>query len=174
MFWDAYDGQSGWEAVFFPWFVFSYYERAFEGEDDKERFREDLGNDPRYGGEEEVKLLGQEISFDVGLEEPLTFKVTLEKLNWRRHCIRTQCQNDLKKFHQEYPSTAREAFVTTGRSVFQQDALLELLLDSEKRQRMTPAWATQSPSTYGKKARARSDMLSRHRMMESCRYGRNL
>ena len=139
MFWDAYDGQSGWEAVFFPWFVFSYYERPFEGEDDKERFREDLGNDPRYGGEEEVKLLGQEISFDVGLEEPLTFKVTLEKLNWRRHCIRTQCQNDLKKFHQEYPSTAREAFVTTGRSVFQQDALLELLLDSEKRQRDDPS-----------------------------------
>ena len=81
----------------------------------RQEFQAILGTDDRYGGEEEAKLLGVSCEFDIGAEDPLRFEVTLENLNWRRQCIRTQCQNDLNKFHQEFPSTAREAFVSTGR-----------------------------------------------------------
>jgi len=139
MFWDAHDGNSGWEAVFFPWYIYEPYSKPFVSEEEKEIFRDSLGSDPRYGGEEESGLLGTVCEFDVGKEDPLSFEVTLESLHWRRQCIKTQCQNDLRKFHQEFPSNARQAFVTTGRSVFDLDVLTEMVLSSEKRQREAPS-----------------------------------
>ena len=145
MYWDAARGDSGWEAVFFPWFIFDDYKRPFEGEDERKRFEDDLGNDPRYGGEEEANLLGMTAEYDIGLEKTLKFEVTLEGLNWRRQCIKTQCQNDLNKLHQEYPATAREAFVSTGRSVFDMEVLNNMVLESERRQREDPAMTYMIP-----------------------------
>lgn len=139
MYWAADSGESGFEAVFIPWYCYEHYTQPFVTEEDREEFERLLGTDPRYGGEEERLLLGQEVFFDVGDEEKLHFKVTLENLNWRRNCIRTQCQGDLDKFHQEYPSNPREAFVTTGRGVFDRDALSEMYLSSQKRMRENPA-----------------------------------
>ncbi len=40
------------------------------------------------------------------------------RLTWRRYAVRDLCLNDVEKFHQEYPSTPTEAFVSTGRNVF--------------------------------------------------------
>ena len=40
------------------------------------------------------------------------------RLLWRRYAIRELCQGDLEKFHQEYPTTPHEAFLSTGRNVF--------------------------------------------------------
>tara|TARA_Y100000593_G_scaffold67221_1_gene123561 strand:- start:1425 stop:3197 length:1773 start_codon:yes stop_codon:yes gene_type:complete len=139
MFWDAHDGNSGWEAVFFPWYIYEPYSKPFQSEEEKETFKDSLGTDPRYGGEEESGLLGTVCEFDVGEKESLSFEVTLENLHWRRQCIKTQCQNDLRKFHQEFPSNARQAFVTTGRSVFDLDVLTDMVLSSEKRQREAPS-----------------------------------
>lgn len=139
MYWDAATGDSGWEAVFFPWYIFADYRRPFKDADEQRRFEDDLGKDPRYGGDEEVNLLGTTIDYDIGKEDPLSFTVTAESLNWRRFCIKTQCQNDLLKFHQEFPSTARQAFVTTGRSVFDRESLTDMVLEAEKRTRENPA-----------------------------------
>ena len=138
MYWDAAEGNSGWESVFFPWYLYSYYSNDFKSEEEKEKFKSELGQDKRYGGEEETALLDMSCKYDVG-DEIKEFKVTLENLNWRRQCIKTQCQNDLRKFHQEFPTTARESFVTTGRSVFNVDILSNLVLNSEKLQRERPS-----------------------------------
>ena len=139
MFWDAHDGNSGWEAVFFPWYIYEPYSKPFDSDEEEDIFRDSLGKDPRYGAEEESGLLGTVCEFDVGEKESLSFEVTLENLHWRRQCIKTQCQNDLRKFHQEFPSNARQAFVTTGRSVFDLDVLTDMVLSSEKRQREAPS-----------------------------------
>ena len=40
------------------------------------------------------------------------------RLLWRRYAITELCQGDLNKFHQEYPTTPHEAFLSTGRNVF--------------------------------------------------------
>jgi hypothetical protein len=40
------------------------------------------------------------------------------QLAWRRHTIRTEFDGDLDGFHQEYPSTPLEAFITSGRQYF--------------------------------------------------------
>jgi len=47
-----------------------------------------------------------------------TYRLTLEQLNWRRWAIENKCQGDLNLFHQEYPSNDAEAFVASGRPVF--------------------------------------------------------
>ena len=138
MYWDAATGDSGWEAVFFPWYIFSHYKKPFKDEEERQRFADSLGNDPRYGGEEESNLLGVTTEYDIGDDEPLSFKVGLEELHWRRECIRTQCQHDLTKYHQEYPSTAREAFVSTGRGVFDRERLNAMSIHAQKISREQP------------------------------------
>ncbi len=48
---------------------------------------------------------------------------TDSRLAWRRWAIKNLCQNDLLTFHQEYPSSPEEAFISTGRNVFPADHL---------------------------------------------------
>ena len=69
------------------------------------------------------------------LEETLRFQIDLETLKWRRQTIDVQCNGDIELFRQEYPCNASEAFLTTGRSVFDKKALHAMQLDSEKRVR---------------------------------------
>ena len=138
MYWDAAEGNSGWESVFFPWYIYSYYSKPFESDEDKENFKKELGQDKRYGGEEEQNLHGISCEYDLG-KEVKKFEITLENLNWRRQCIKTQWQNDLRKFHQEFPTNARESFVTTGRGVFDTENVSKLVLVSEKVQRERPS-----------------------------------
>jgi hypothetical protein len=47
-----------------------------------------------------------------------------DRLMWRRYAIENLCQGDVDKFHQEYPTTPHEAFVSTGRNVFPLEKLL--------------------------------------------------
>ena len=47
MFWDAYNGDSGWEAVFFPWYIYEHYSKEFSGEEERKQFEDSLGKDPR-------------------------------------------------------------------------------------------------------------------------------
>ena len=54
-----------------------------------------------------------------------TFDVSMARLVWRRWAIENLCQGSLDKFHQEYPASPHEAFVSTGRNVFPLDALLD-------------------------------------------------
>lgn len=46
-----------------------------------------------------------------------------EQLSWRRWCISANCGGDIEKFHQEYPSEWHEAFLASGRPVFDINAL---------------------------------------------------
>ena len=53
------------------------------------------------------------------------FKLSDAQLFWRRKKV---AQHGLEKFQQEYPATPDEAFLTTGRPVFDQQQLADLLL----------------------------------------------
>lgn len=48
------------------------------------------------------------------------YGLTFEQINWRRSCIHDplKCNGSVDRFHQEYPSTAEEAFLTSGRPRF--------------------------------------------------------
>lgn len=46
-----------------------------------------------------------------------------DRLLWRRYAIKNLCDSDIEQFHQEYPTTPEEAFITTGHNVFPHDNL---------------------------------------------------
>jgi hypothetical protein len=53
-------------------------------------------------------------------EKELTelYGADLEQISWRRWAIPNRCQGYVDKFHQEYPTTPEEAFVSTGDPAF--------------------------------------------------------
>lgn len=100
--WDAAvqaqkDGTDGYIPVFFAWFEMPDYRRK------------PLPNFQRTPEE-------QTLVDAFGLDD--------EQLAWRRWCIAEQCGGDLDLFHQEYPCTPDEAFISTGRCAFDKAALV--------------------------------------------------
>ena len=96
--WDAFNGLNDYHAFFFSWFSdpdFDYSLPIVEG--DVERIMSTL--------DEEEQVLVQ-----MGVE--------LRSLKWRRHHIRNAFFGDLDLFHQEFPATPEEAWLASGRPVF--------------------------------------------------------
>lgn len=98
-------------AMFFPWFAFKEY--RLEGRNRDEFFAEQ-----------------EWMEDEDGLE---AFGVTEEQLAWRRWAIAMLCDGDLDAFHQEYPSTDEEAFLTSGRPVFLPSVVNRRLLELKKK-----------------------------------------
>lgn len=55
------------------------------------------------------------------------YNLTDDQLEWRRWCIRNNCQGSVEQFHQEYPSSPDEAFISTGKCIFDKDAIINRL-----------------------------------------------
>lgn len=101
-------GQNGFEPVFVGWNTVAEYSAPFGNSDLRRRFRDSLSP-------EESALYA-----DLGL--------TLEQLQWRRSCIRDKCGGSVDAFRQEYPLHDQEAFLTSGRPVFQVGVLDSMYL----------------------------------------------
>lgn len=110
----AKEGTNGYVPIFLPWWALKEYSLEI---DDEER-DEILCSDDSY----------ERFALDIGFEwEDKVWKLTPEQLAWRRKVgIPEKCAGDLRIFRQEYPSTDREAFVATGDTFFDKDALEEL------------------------------------------------
>lgn len=100
----ASSGKTGWAAVFFPWFEHPEYSMPVEGS----------VRDFQISLDREETALRQ------------AHGLTLEQLNWRRWCIVNGCQGSIDVFHQEHPSTPDEAFLTSGRPVFDPAGITEI------------------------------------------------
>lgn len=96
-YWDAKNKKSDYEAVFLPWYLHAEYRRVVTEEQGK-KLMLGLDEEERRG----VEKMGW----------------TVEQVAWRRHYISNSCDNNVSKFHQEYPATDREAFLVSGRPVF--------------------------------------------------------
>lgn len=55
-----------------------------------------------------------------------------EQLEWRRWCIKNNCSGDIEQFQQEYPINAEEAFLTSGRPVFDVRKVIKRLQEIPK------------------------------------------
>lgn len=100
--WDAAveaerNGTDGFLPIFFAWHEMEEYRRT-----------------PLPGFERTAEE--QELAETYGLDD--------EQLAWRRWCIATQCGGDIDLFHQEYPACPDEAFISTGRCVFDKASLI--------------------------------------------------
>lgn len=115
----AENGENDFLPVFLPWFIHEEYTVAISDEE-----REIILNseDPieRKALDEGYEFLGEMV------------KLTPEQLMWRRRTIANKLAGDVRKFRQEYPSTPREAFITTGDTFFDPDRLELYELDSRQ------------------------------------------
>lgn len=108
-------GENEFIPFFAPWFWDPEYTLEFQGGDAANAFGRSLSPLER-------RLQDQH-------------KLTLEQLHWRRFKIRNDLQGSEAKFRQEYPSTPKEAFLTTGTPVFDADKIAELEANEAR-----PAW----------------------------------
>lgn len=86
-------------SVFLPWFVFEKYRMPVPK--DFELTREEIGLKKTYGIDD-------------------------EQIYWRRFTLANKCRGRIEVLMQEYPATPHEAFVASGRPVFDNIKLLKL------------------------------------------------
>ena len=111
MWQDAKAGLNDFIPVFIPWFELPEYSRAFTNVGEQERLAASL--------DEEEKAMVR------------TYGLTLEQMNWRRWAIDNLCQRDPEQFKQEYPSTDTEAFLVSGRPVFDNQYIYSKILETQ-------------------------------------------
>ena len=115
----AKKGQSDWVAVFFPWFLMEEYRRPLEP-DGKLYPLTDVIYDTD-GGYQDFIIEEMQLRKKYCLSE--------EQLNWRRWCIVNKCQGDVATFRQEYPADDEEAFLVSGKCIFDRVKLKQQKLD---------------------------------------------
>lgn len=103
----AMRGENEYEFAFYPWHEHPEYTAAYLPPN------EDLAKyAPIELDEEERRLRNQ-------------YGISDDRLMWRRWAIMNRTNKDVEKFHQEYPTTPHEAFISTGRNVFPLGKLLD-------------------------------------------------
>jgi len=83
--------ENDWASVFLPWFLHDEYE---------------MDPEPGFIRTDDERTLVK------------THGINDSKLQWRRWCIINKCRGSREVFEQEYATTARGAFLTSGRPVF--------------------------------------------------------
>jgi hypothetical protein len=96
----ANDG--GWEFLFFGWLEHPVYS---------------LPLNPGLAAKLKATLTPEEVTLQ------RVHGATLEQLNWRRKTIAVECRGDVELFNQEYPTTAFDAFLASGRPAFDHKAI---------------------------------------------------
>lgn len=95
--WDkAVAGESDFIPVFFAWYEMPEYSMPYDGFELTE-------------AEKEMMEM---------------YNLSLDQLTWRRWCIKNNCDNDLDQFKQEYPSNPEEAFLSTGKCIFDKESVV--------------------------------------------------
>lgn len=115
----AKDGVSEFIPIFLPWSFDPTCTRNFKSDEDKEEF---------------IKSIEMTYKdFDGGVTHTDEwylkdeYELTYEQLYWRRWAINNKCGGSIEMFRQEYPINDIEAFLSTGRPVFNQKILKEYL-----------------------------------------------
>lgn len=104
----AMSGRSGWAFVFF-----GYWEHP------------ENAMDPAALGYKDAAAFQASLARDEW-DEQKRYNLTLRQLAWRRWCIETNCEGKLDRFHQEHPGNPQEAFVASGRTIFDMAAVARL------------------------------------------------
>lgn len=127
---DAVAGDSSFLPIFLPWWIHEEYRLALSPEEKKQLRREldpweKTAHTEGFEWEQPDDVVPTEFAsgatWNVATQ---TWTLSLEQLAWRRMVIRDKLRGDLNGFRQEYPSTAREAFLVSGDMFFDEDALL--------------------------------------------------
>lgn len=103
-------GENEFIPVFLPWFIDPTYVRAFRNDAERKQLESEINITTRDANGNTIYTYEYELM--------RKNELTLEQMNWRRWCVANKCQGDEELFMQEYPSTAEEAFISSGRPKF--------------------------------------------------------
>ncbi len=106
----AVKGENEFTPIFLPWFTDSGYTRPFFTDGERQQFIDEVNSTTKDNNSNTVRTYEYELMHKHNL--------TLEQMNWRKYTIQNKCQGDEYLFMQEYPSTAEEAFISSGRPKF--------------------------------------------------------
>jgi len=120
-------GNSDYVPIFIPWFMRPDSWDYRIDEDERGLLQKDIDN-PRFGGPREESFLLAQRFFRPGKGQ---IRVSLDQLAWRRWWISNKCGGQVDLFHQEYPAYPEEAFLSTGRPVFNQQLLANRIKEIE-------------------------------------------
>lgn len=113
----AEKGMNEFTPIFLPWFIQPEYTRKFYTEEEKQEFINTIDMVTQDSQGKPVRTYEHDLM--------KTHNLTYEQLNWRKYTIQNKCQGDDILFMQEYPSTAEEAFISSGRPKFNIRSLRE-------------------------------------------------
>jgi hypothetical protein len=101
----AASGRTGWLGVFFAWWEHPENVKRPEmlGYKDRAAFQASLSK--------------------AEWTQQRQYNLTLDQLAWRRHKIETDCSGHIERFEQEHPANPQEAFIASGRTIFDLGAL---------------------------------------------------
>ena len=111
----AVKGENDFTPIFLPWFTDSNYVRAFSSDAQRQQLISEVEAVTKDAHGNPVRTYEYELMQKYGL--------TYEQLHWRRYTIANKCEGDEELFMQEYPATAEEAFLSSGRPKFSISAL---------------------------------------------------
>jgi len=105
-------GKTDWLPIFIPWFAMKEYSMPLQNNQlyPLDGIIFDAESSEQGFIREEARLIKE-------------YELTQEQLNWRRYAIVNKCNGEINSFFQEYPSCWQEAFQTSGRTFFNQQAL---------------------------------------------------
>lgn len=113
---EAVDGVSGYRPFFSPWYWQREYTKEFRSPAERSAFMAGVTQEER--------------------EYKARYGLTWEQMYWRRWKTATDLVNNPVKFREEYPASAEEAFVSTGRGVFKHDDIIRIDSDATR-----PMWS---------------------------------
>lgn len=103
-------GENEYTPIFLPWFIQDEYTMEFRSEAAKIQFIAEVNSTSRDQAGNTVHTY----EYELMRKHELTF----EQMNWRKFTVQNNCQGDEMLFMQEYPSTAEESFISSGRPKF--------------------------------------------------------
>lgn len=115
---DAVEGRTDYVPVFLPW----YWDDGYKMPVDENFVVGDVS--PGEITKDELRLKG--LMQNEGITE------IPERLQWRRWCIRNNCQGKVSNFRQEMPSNPEEAFIASGDCYFDKEKLAAQMLEAKK------------------------------------------
>ncbi len=108
----AIQGKTSWIPVFIPWFALPEYSMPLQNGEFYPikgiNFDTDMSEYSFFNQEKELKK---------------EYDLTDEQLNWRRYAIINKCNGDLTIFNREYPACWQDAFQTSGKNFFNNQAM---------------------------------------------------
>ncbi len=117
--WDmAINKETDYLPIFIPWYWAEEYRMTPS--------KDFVVGDRALGSLTQAELDLEDIMIKEGISD------VIERLQWRRWCIRNNCGGKVINFQQEYPSTPEEAFIASGDCAFDKVELMKQLRANPK------------------------------------------